>query len=250
MKLKVIGLILLTTLLTMSCNKNEGPGGTSTIKGKLVGVNHSFGESEVTQVLFTNGTEVEHGDYWLLNSPSTNNYFYIWYNNPIWTSPGNPFLSGRIGIQVDFNYYDSNVEIASNTMDSILAVTSAFDIVILNDILEITNTQTGETPDAIEVTSPFEIDIKNQGETGSLGPQNDLANEKIYLVYGDNEFYDDDIQTGVNGIFEFKGLQVGNYSVYVYSKDTITGSNTIVDIPVEITDKKSVTDIGEIDIVY
>ena len=112
MKIKVSGLIILVALFTIACNKDEGPGGTSTIKGKLVGVNHGFGEAEVTQVLFTNGTEVEHGDYWLLNSPSTNNYFYIWYNNPIWVTSGDPFLSGRIGREVDFNYYDSNLQIA------------------------------------------------------------------------------------------------------------------------------------------
>ena len=102
MDFKTILVALAMGLVLTACNK-EGEGGTSIISGTLIGQNHSSSKSEVTEVIITNGLEVEHGDYWLLNSPSTNNYFYIWYDNPTWVSNGDPTLNGRTGIPITCN---------------------------------------------------------------------------------------------------------------------------------------------------
>ena len=248
MKLKLITILTLS-IIFFSCNK-EGQGGTSIIKGQLTGQNHSSAKAEVTEVIISNGNNVEHGDYWLLNSPSTSNYFYIWYDNPTWVSNGNPNLAGRTGIKVVFNYSDSNTDIATNTANAILATTNAFSIDVLNDILIITNSETGHTPDADKVTSPFEINVDVQGQDKMLAETENLVGEKVYISYGAVDVYSDDIQTGPNGAFQFTNLTKGSYTISVETKDTITGVSTFVDYPTDISKNKSVVDLGVINVIY
>ncbi|MEM7039952.1 MAG: hypothetical protein AAF570_23465 [Bacteroidota bacterium] len=75
--------------------------------------------------------------------------------------------------------------------------------------------------------------------------------ENVYIVYGDDEVYGDQMDTHHDGTFRFDFLRKGTYHIYAYSKDT-TGVS-IAELPiiktVEITDRKQVVDIGELVIV-
>lgn len=53
------------------------------------------------------------------------------------------------------------------------------------------------------------------GELLSSGPAADV---RVYIVYGDNTGYDDDVRTKYDGTFKFKYLYKGNYEVYTYSE--------------------------------
>jgi hypothetical protein len=44
---------------------------------------------------------------------------------------------------------------------------------------------------------------------------------EVYINYGDNIGPDDRIRTNYKGEFEFTNLRPGNYTVYVYSRDTV-----------------------------
>jgi hypothetical protein len=61
----------------------------------------------------------------------------------------------------------------------------------------------------------------------------------VYIQYGDNLSPDDRILTNYNGEYEFLNLRPGDYTIYVYSKDTAQGL-TILD-PTEIVVKQLVT---------
>jgi hypothetical protein len=249
--MKILSLFLLSSVLIFfSCNKQAGQGGTSIIQGKIVGQNHSGAKAEVTEIIFTNGSSVEHGDYWLLNSPSTDSYFYVWYDNPTWVSNGNPNLSGRTGIKVTFNYSDSNTEIANNTKDAILSTTNQYDISSLNDILVITNSIAGDTPDATDVTSPFDFNIVTQGQNSSLTEIEPVVGNKIYITYGKNEGYNDNTTTGPDGYFNFNNLTKGDYTIHYSTKDTVTGITNMQFLTTRINKNKSVNDLGEINILY
>lgn len=41
---------------------------------------------------------------------------------------------------------------------------------------------------------------------------------RVYIVYGDHDFYDDDVRTGPDGLFVFSWLREGDYRVYTYSE--------------------------------
>jgi hypothetical protein len=61
----------------------------------------------------------------------------------------------------------------------------------------------------------------------------------VYIQYGDNVSPDDRISTNYNGEYEFLNLRPGDYTIYVYSKDTAQGL-TILD-PREMVVKQVVT---------
>lgn len=246
--LKLSSVLFISTMMLMSsCNK-VGPGGTSSIQGQIVGSDYSEPRSEITEVIVTNGNELEHGEYWILNSTSTSSYYYVWYNNPSWVSNGDPQLNGRTGIEVSFNYSDSNTDIAQNTLDALNNNTQEFDIELLNDILRISTKTVGEVPDADKVSSPFEVNIAQQGRDSESTEQIPLIDEKIYISYGDNELYDDEIRTGENGKFSFNGLSKGSYKVFCFSLNTADNSLSKIDTTIEITANKSVYDAGVFEI--
>ncbi|MCQ2285677.1 MAG: hypothetical protein MJZ76_02240 [Bacteroidales bacterium] len=43
------------------------------------------------------------------------------------------------------------------------------------------------------------------------------AKTDVFIVYGDNELYGDDMKTGANGCYRFKYLKKGTYTLYAYS---------------------------------
>lgn len=243
--------ILLAAIMSsalLACNKEAGPGGTSILQGTVVVSDHENGDYEVTEVYFTPGLEIEHGDYWILNTPEGYSQFYIYYDNPDWVSSADPGLEGRTGIAVSFQYSDSNVEIASATEDALVAgAADHFSIVRSGDILTITNTQAGYTPDADNVTTPFELNVDNQGQASELGKYTPAVDEKVYIQYGDKTVYGDVVRTGGAGEYEFTNLTKGTYMVYAISKDTTAiDATNIISMEVEVTENKSIVTVPEI----
>ena len=74
--------------------------------------------------------------------------------------------------------------------------------------------------------------------------------EDVYIIYGEEEFYGDKIETHHDGTYQFDYLQNGKYKIYCYSEDT-SGSNQLLPIikEIEITDKKQIIEVSEIKIV-
>ena len=50
--------------------------------------------------------------------------------------------------------------------------------------------------------------------------QHDGAEEDVYIIYGDEKTFGDEIETNYDGVFEFKYLLPGNYNVFIYSEDS------------------------------
>jgi hypothetical protein len=242
---------LTSVLIFSSCEKVAGPGGTSVIRGNVVGLKNNLGQSEVIEITVMNGLEVEHGDYFLLNAAGNNSRYYIWYNNPTWVSNGNPNLAGRTGIKVDFNYSDSNVDIAIQTAASLNAVLSdEFTIEVNGDILTLTSIEHVNLSDADNGSTNFNVDVANQGEEDQFGTEIAIADEHVFLIYANGTTFNETARTGANGEFTFEGLQVGTYTVYALTQDTITGEKTPVYKTIEISEKASINEIGTFSIHY
>jgi hypothetical protein len=253
MKNASISLALLgISLLGQSCQKTEGPGGTSVITGFVTGSEYDAAEAETTEIIVSAGAEIEHGEYWILNTPAAGTFYYVWYDNPTWAPNGDPQLEGRTGIPVVYNYSDSNVEIAQATLAAVQPVLSAdFTITLSNDVLLLTNKIAGYVPDANNMTSPFEFNIAQQGKDETLGTEGPAVDERVYLVYGDNTTYGESVRTGGDGEFEFKSLTAGSYTVYVLSDDS-TGQSEYVKqaVVLEITENKSTVDAGTLEVLH
>jgi hypothetical protein len=250
---KILYIISFTALvLSSACKKIEGPGGTSAIRGQVIGSTSKAGESEITQVICTAGIELEHGDYWLLNTSDPNKLYYVYYDNPTWISISDPQLQGRIGIMVSFNYSDSNIEIAEKTRLALLAISGAnYNITLSSDILTITDLGQVNVPDADNGTTNFAVDIANNGKPGSASSNTPIANERVYIIYGQNAFAAKDVRTNEAGAFSFEGLQKGEYTLYVLSKDPVNnGVMTRESIQASITEDNSIVEVETMNIIY
>ncbi|MBL7944319.1 MAG: hypothetical protein JNM00_16260 [Flavobacteriales bacterium] len=74
------------------------------------------------------------------------------------------------------------------------------------------------------------------------------AEVDVYISYGDHVSPDDRVWTNMDGEFEFLNLREGDYTIYVYSKDTTGVSGVDPDhMPiireVEITAKKETVEV-------
>lgn len=65
--------------------------------------------------------------------------------------------------------------------------------------------------------------------------------EDVFIIYGNDRSFSDRIRTNYNGVYEFKYLRPGDYTIFAYSKDsTLSLPSGIITVirKVEITDKK------------
>lgn len=77
------------------------------------------------------------------------------------------------------------------------------------------------------------------------------ADEDVYLVYGEDRSYSQRIRSNYNGIYEFKYLRPGDYTIYVYSKDsTLTLASGIYPVikNVTITEKRQTVEAEDMKI--
>jgi hypothetical protein len=73
--------------------------------------------------------------------------------------------------------------------------------------------------------------------------------EDVYIIYGEDPSYGDRIKTGPGGVFHFKYLRPGKYTIYAYSTTCTVAQREAVLMEVEITDKNQalITDTLRID---
>jgi hypothetical protein len=67
------------------------------------------------------------------------------------------------------------------------------------------------------------------------------ADEDVFIIYGNDRSFSERIRTNYKGVYEFKYLRPGDYTVYAYSKDstlTMPAENYAVILKVNIGNKK------------
>ena len=69
-----------------------------------------------------------------------------------------------------------------------------------------------------------------------------IVDERVYLIYGDEDYYSESVRTDANGDYQFKGLNRGTYRVYAFSGDTLNPGGMLqqVEVSSEIANKKEV----------
>jgi hypothetical protein len=66
---------------------------------------------------------------------------------------------------------------------------------------------------------------------------------RVYIIYGDNEFQDDDVRTGPDGNYEFRWLRKGKYTVYTFGECNCPGNSVEISAVVNIDGKKDVVTV-------
>ncbi len=71
--------------------------------------------------------------------------------------------------------------------------------------------------------------------------------EDVYIVYGDDEIYNDSFETHYDGSYRFQYLRQGTYKIFAYSKDTLAPSGKIAkEVIVTITEDDQVKELDDI----
>ena len=220
----------LIIFVLLGCEKIEGSGGSSAITGNLSGRSYTFSnnsneEQEITSITIPNGSNIEDGEYILLNTPNGGTLYYIWFKWDNGLAPS-PNLSGRTAIQVSFSFTQDNTTVAQNMANAILNIAGEdFTVAVNNDIVTISNVQSGEVTDAEEFTQNITVDISNQGKDntteGTTFTEGPIVDNRVYLMYGDDAFYSEDTRSDAEGNYQFRNLNRGDYTVFAYSIDTL-----------------------------
>ncbi len=195
-------IILFLPLLTMfSCGKEEGYGGNSAIVGKL-------------KAHYTTPDYVSVLD----SSVLMDDYVYIMFNEgPGYGDRVRTDFNGRFeftglskgsykvyafGEDKNANSSESNPVVVEVLIDRNRSVTDIGDLVVKNNTLD----------GIAEVSGKVKIIRTNGDEYYGL-------DEKVILIHHDSDSLEVSERTNLNGVYSFKNLHVGSYSVYAYSKD-------------------------------
>lgn len=91
------------------------------------------------------------------------------------------------------------------------------------------------------------IYVERYNASGTLYQEYYGGDEKVYIIYGDNTAYDDEVRTAYDGTYKFEYLRKGKYTIYAYSDClTCNGSTEAKIVEVEITENNSVVEIDDI----
>jgi hypothetical protein len=226
-------------LLTISCEKNEGYGGTGSISGTI------------TEQMFND-------DYSLLihEKPAVDEEVFIVFGDE--KALGSRVRTNNHG-QFMFKYlYPGEYEVYYISDDSAsvldLEVENTWSVQLekgedhdLGELVKLTSLEfddgTATIKGRVKVIDYLEASLPNLViERSYYGVE-----QEVYLTYGAHTYYDERIRTQHDGTFEFGKLIPGDYLVFLYSDDVTGESDKVaVKLEVKITSLEEMVDLGEI----
>lgn len=231
--------IVSLSLIVISCNKEEGEGGESTIKGRLV-------------------CRTYDNDFRVLQDESgdADEDIYIIYGDD--STPGDKVTTSPDGY-FEFNYLQKgNYTLYYYSDDSSKVTTSqvAFrkNITIGSDgnTVDVGNLITYKGVDIDEGTSTIRgyVELSNYKSDLSLEPNVGPAQEQeVYLVYENHITDDIRVRTSFNGYYEFKNVLKGSYIIYAYTDDVFdVVPNDMVYKKVVVTEDKQLVEVATLKI--
>ena len=213
-------LFLAGLLLVLSCEREPGPGGKSSIEGTLMVKEYNKDYSVLLDERPAQSKDIyiNFGDAAVIGDDMETNFngkfrisflqpgnYTLWYYSDD-TIPGS---QSEIVIEQDIKLDNKQ----NKNLGKIFTYESkAFDegsARICGKVYLINYRNTA--------TAPYEeSDIKD------ITP---AQREDVYLIYNDNQTHNDDVETNYDGEFCFTGLIQGNYRIFVYSEDLPGGVN-------------------------
>ncbi|HMN04304.1 MAG TPA: hypothetical protein PKD45_01140 [Flavobacteriales bacterium] len=79
-----------------------------------------------------------------------------------------------------------------------------------------------------------------------IGDPYPFQETRVYIVYGDHDFHDDDVRTGPDGNYVFRWLRKGDYTVYTFSECNCPGKTEVVSRTVTVDGRKDVITVPTI----
>jgi hypothetical protein len=215
-------------MLLTSCINSEGPGGKSTIEGKVYKVYHLNDSYDFETDTFPAAKE---------------DVFIVYGNQSVY---GDKMETGYDGT-FRFSYLTPG----TYTVYSYSTLPSTQKIAVMDTITvsygEKAITQNiyiheGKSYNTSYIKGSVEAIYYNKGmPITNILPGNDV---RVYIKYKNASYHFDEIRTGLNGEFIFKNLQVGEYEVFVFTEDPYTESLSPVIQNIEVKQTGKVVTIS------
>ena len=234
----ITGLLLTASL---SCTKDEGVGGTATVRGRVVinDYNDDF------SILLSTHSAAEEDVYIVYGDDKT-------FGDRVETSYDGIFEFNYL-LPGDYSVFIYSEDSSSNLLyDTVIiknvTISRKDDIVDIGtfDKINVLGFDDGNS----SISGRIYVINYDQSTICTLYPLSDTAlaqEQEVYLVYGEHEFYDERIRTHYDGTFKFSNLIKGMYKVFTYSED-ITGATEMIPVirQAEITGENQDIVLGDI----
>jgi len=239
---KFIGIffLIIISLITYSCKKEEGFGGNSSIKGKMI-------------------ERVYNDDYSILlneRPAKDEDVFIVFGNDDVIGDDSNTSFDGSFSFEYLFEgsysvfYYSEDTLSDSNEeMEEIITVdidkNEEYDLGNIYKIISIDY----DDGDAMISGNVFSVNyIDGSSYPVLIIDDTTYAQEyEVYLSYGDHPFYDERIRTQYDGSFTFTNLIKGSYKIFLYSENITGGNeNDVLIYNTVISDDHDQIDLGDI----
>ncbi|MDN5202231.1 hypothetical protein QQ008_12675 [Fulvivirgaceae bacterium BMA10] len=232
--------VLVTLILLVSCAQDEGFGGNSHIKGKLVQqtYNDDFSLLLAEGPAKDENVFLQFGKKTVIGEKTESSYSGDFEFNNLW--PG----------EYKIYYYSDDpdmIELEKKEMIEEITLGKG-ETLDLGELIVYKALDFDEGSSAI-TGRVFLINYRNFSEWPNLVVKDTtLAQEhEVYLTYGNHKQYDERIRTNHDGTFTFLDLIKGNYLVYLFSEDVRGGTEDIViRSEVTISMENSVINLGDI----
>jgi hypothetical protein len=92
--------------------------------------------------------------------------------------------------------------------------------------------------------------VRDFNGSGQLQGEYYGVEERVYIIYGDDDFYGNDTRTSFDGTYEFQYLKKGLYTIFAYTEcDTCLSGLAPVLINAEITENHATVELEDLVII-
>lgn len=228
-------LIALMGFLTVSCDKNEGFGGTGSIAGTIV---EQYYNDDFSDLIYT--------------APAVDEDVFILFGGD--QTPGDRVSTGTSG-EFRFDYlYPGSYTIYYKSQDTSTIYEDNWNKIQLNlergekaNLGSLEKKKALKYDDGAAVITGVVKKIKYDKDTLHVEYIDFAHEQEVYLTYGNHTFYDERVRTQDDGRFEFKNLIPGNYRIFLYSEDvTKVTEHVVLEFEASITALDQVVELEEI----
>ncbi len=147
----------------------------------------------------------------------------------------------------NFNVAKAEIEVTKLTNRKMTRVSV---IILIALIMGIFNSCKKEEGEGGKATIEGKLYNNLYDPNGKFLKKEEAREDDVFIIYGDNAVYDDQMDSDDEGSYKFQYLRKGNYTIFAYSDcNTCPSGKESVQVQVEIKDKKEVVVASDIEVV-